>query len=301
MKDFKEVIAAAAALGPVTLAVAAPYDKNTIGAVRDARQAALIKPLLCGDTGLIRSALEEAGENPADYEMSASRDPAQKAIAAVRDGRADLLMKGKLTTPALMRACLNKASGLNTGRSMSAVTVCHIPAYGKLLAVSDPALNILPTTEQKIDFTANMIKLLHALEIDSPRIALLSSSEEVSMKITSAIDAAIITQMNRRGQLTGALVDGPLALDNIVSAAAAEKKGINSPVAGAADGIIVPNIECGNALIKSFIYFAGSTNATLVIGGMAPVVLPSRAGSLETKLAALAVGALLARRYKEVV
>ena len=301
MKNFKEVIAAAAAFGPVTLAVAAPYDKNTIGAVRDARKASLIRPLLCGNAGLIRSALDEAGENPEDYETLEGRDPARVAIAAVRDGRADFLMKGKLTTSAIMSACLNKTSGLNTGRSMSAVTVCHIPAYGKLLAVSDPALNILPTTEQKIDFTASMIKLLHALGIDNPRIALLSSSEEVSMKIPSTMDAAVITQMNRRGQLAGAQVDGPLALDNIVSAAAAEKKGIHSPVAGSADGIIVPNIECGNALIKSLIYFAGSTNATLVVGGMAPVVLPSRAGSLETKLAALAVGALLARRYKEVI
>ena len=299
MKNFQEIIQAAVREKPVVLAVIAPHDENTLSAVVMARQEHVADPRLYGDADKIRAALTTLGEDPETYTIVACTRPIQAAIAAVRDGTCDFIMKGKVTTPAVMSACLSKSTGLNLGRGISSVTVAHIPAYGKLLTVSDGGLNIAPTLEQKIDFTRNMIDVLHALDIPEPKIAVLSSTEEVSLKIPASMDAAILTQMNRRGQISGAIVDGPLAFDNIVSIHSAQKKGISSPVAGDADGILVPNIECGNAIVKSFRYFADSTNATVVVGAMAPIMLPSRAGDRETKLAALCVGALLAEKIKE--
>ncbi|MGI6463887.1 MAG: bifunctional enoyl-CoA hydratase/phosphate acetyltransferase [Candidatus Scatomorpha sp.] len=299
MKSFKEVIAAAAQGTPVTVAVVAPYDQNTFSAVTLGVQKHIVRARLFGERTRIEAAMAECESNSADYEIVDSKTPVLSAIEAVRSGECDVIMKGTVSTPIIMSACLNKTTGLNLGRSLSGITVCEIPAYGKFLAVSDPALNILPTLDQKVDITRNMIVLMHAIGIEQPKIALLSTIEDVSLKIPSSMDAAIITQMNRRGQIKGAIVDGPLAFDNIVSAHAAERKGINSPVAGDADGIIVPNMECGNALVKSVYYFAGSCNAAVVVGAAAPIILPSRAISPEAKLAALALGALLAKRIKE--
>lgn len=300
MKNFQEVIKKAVQGAPAVLAVVAPYDENTVSAVVMAKKEGVAEPRLFGNRQCISDALSSVGACGADYDIVECEKPVAVAIESIRNGECDFIMKGKVTTPALMSACLSKSAGLNLGKSISAIAVCQIPSYGKLLAVSDPALSIAPTLDQKIDFTQNMIQLLKALEVEIPKIALLSSMEEVSLKIPASMDAAIITQMNRRGQIQGAVIDGPLSFDNIVSEQSAKKKGLDSPVAGSADGIIVPNIECGNALIKSFIYFAGSTNATIAVGAAAPIVLPSRAGALETKLAALAVGALLAKQNKEV-
>lgn len=295
MRNFSEIIEKASRGVPATVAVIAPYDENTLSAVVLARAEHIAAPRLFGERERICQALLALGEDCLEYEIVDSETPVQAAIESIKAHECDFLMKGKVSTPVVMSACLNKVAGLNTGRGICAVTLSYVPRYGKLLAVSDVALNISPTLEQKIDFVKNMISVLDALDIEEPKIALLSSMEEVSLKIPASMDAAIISQMNRRGQIGGALVDGPLAFDNIISAQSAQKKDINSPVAGDADGIIVPNIECGNALIKSFIYFGGATNATVAVGAAAPIVLPSRAGSKETKLAGLAVGALLAK------
>lgn len=300
MRSFKEIVEKASKGTPVRLAVAAPYDYNTLKAVLEAAKRGMVQPNLYGCREKIESVFIRNGWEICGCKVFDTDDPILKAVDSIRAGENDVIMKGAVTTPALMSVCLSKTRGLNMGRNISSIVVCEIPKYGKLLTVSDPALNILPDLQQKIDITKNMIELFQAVEVENPKIALLSSMEEVSAKIPSSMDAAVITQMARRGQIRGGIVDGPLAFDNIISSDAAEKKGICSEVAGCADGIVVPNIECGNAIIKSFVYFADSCNACVIMGALAPVVLPSRAGKLETKLSALALGTLIAKRKRDI-
>lgn len=292
---LSDIVAEAKKKGAVSTAVVAPYDESTLDAVSEGVKQGLIRPELFGEKKRVEKALAEFGVDAGDVAIcDCEASPVQAAIDSIRSGKNRLLMKGLVSTPQLMKACLDKSSGLNVGKSCCHVIVAQIPGWDRLLALSDCGLIVLPTLEQKADIVRNLIGLMHCLGVDEPRIAVLASMEEVSPSIPATTDAAVLTQMARRGQIKGALVDGPLALDNIASEGAAKKKGIVSDVAGKADAILVPNIETGNALAKSLGYFGGSTNAGIVLGAAVPIILPSRASKPEAKWGSLALGVLLA-------
>lgn len=295
MNSLEQINQAAQKKGPVCCAVAAPYDLATMEAIRDGVQTGMIAPVLFGDLGRILPLLEQCGLSQDQVELvGAAGQEVTASVDSVRSGKCLLLMKGSVATPQLLKACLDKERGLNTGRCCCHASVCEIPGFNRLLVVSDGGLNVLPTLEQKIDIVMNVIELCHGIGLAEPKVALLASVEEVSPRNPATIDAAIITQMNRRGQIKGGIVDGPLAIDNIVSEESARKKGIQSEVAGQADAIVVPNIETANTFCKGLTYFAGSVNASIVIGMSVPIILPSRAGKSVGKSASLALGVLLA-------
>ena len=218
---------------------------------------------------------------------------AAKAVSLVKTGEADALMKGIMDTAVLLKAALNKETGINAGRLVSHVAVMELPTYHKLLMVTDAAINIAPDIPAKLDIIANAAEAAHAIGIPNPKVALLAAVEKVNWeKMPCTAEAAIITQMNRRGQVKGCLVDGPLALDNAVSAESARIKKIDSEVAGDADILVVPDIEAGNVLYKSLVDLGRAKCAAIVMGAAAPVVLTSRADTAETKLASIALAAL---------
>jgi phosphate butyryltransferase len=214
-------------------------------------------------------------------------------VALVRAGEADMLMKGVLDTSILLKAALNKENGLNAGRLTSHVAVMEVPTYHKLLIVTDAAINIAPDLAGKLDIIANAVQVARAIGLANPKVALLAAVEKVNWdKMPCTADAAIITQMNRRGQLKGCIVDGPLALDNAVSAESAQIKKIVSEVAGDADILVAPDIEAGNILYKCLLDLGQAKGAGIVVGASKPIVLTSRADSAETKLASIALAAL---------
>ena len=300
LTSLKGIIEQAKINGPVKTAIVAPYDLATISAVQEGVSEGLIKAELFGDKKRIEQVFADNGIPPFDMTIyDCSEGAVQAAIDSIRENRNRLLMKGSVSTSTLMQACLDKSKGLNIGKICSHIIVCEIPGWDRLLIISDGGLNVLPSVDQKVDIVRNVIQLAHSIGIMEPKVAILASSEEVSFKIPANVDAAILTQMSRRGQIKGAIVDGPLALDNIVVEAAAKKKNIVSDVAGKADAIIVPNIETGNALGKSLGYFAGSINAGIVLGAAVPIILPSRAGKPEAKWGSLALGALVTNAKEE--
>lgn len=295
---ISQIVDEAKRWGPVSTAVVAPYDAATMSAVKEGVEQGLIRAELFGDGERLRKKLLEAGvDNKGEaISITDSHDPIADAVASIREGRSRMLMKGAVTTPALLKAVLDRQTGLNAGRTCSHLAVCQIPGWDRLLMISDGGLNILPTVEQKADIIRNMAEMGHRLGIETPKIAVLASLEEVKTNIPATVDAAILTQMQRRGQIQGCIVDGPLAIDNIVSAEAAGKKGIVSPVAGQADGIVVPSVECGNVLGKGLSCFLGINNAAVVLGAAVPIVLPSRAGRPESKWASIGLGLLMAAK-----
>jgi len=294
MKSLQEIIDRAKQKGPVGMAVVMPHDVATLLAIKEGIDAQLVRPHLFGDKARILPLLEEAGLSEKDIVLSHDESGALgQAIASVREGRNKLLMKGSVPTPDLMRAVLDKEKGLNTGKVCSHVVVAEIPDFGRLLIITDGGLNILPSVDEKADIIKNAVALAHALEIELPKVALLASVEEVSTRLPATTDAAILTQMAARGGIKGAIVDGPLAIDNILSPQAAQKKGIKSEVAGLADIIVVPSVEVGNVLGKTISFFTNSVNAGIVLGARAPIILPSRAGTIESKWASIALGSLM--------
>ena len=297
IRTMKALIAAAKACGPVPTAVAVPHDEATVLAVADGARNGLLEPILFGDEAIIREQLEKQGLDPASFRIVPA-DGADRAvsaaIAAVRGGEARLLMKGKVSTPAILRAALHKETGIGRGRLASYIAVCEVPGLDRLILNTDGGLNIAPDLREKTDIVKNAVEVARALGVTTPRVAVLAAVEDVNPAMQATIDAACLSKMADRGVFGDALVDGPLALDNILSDASAGKKGIKSEVAGRADVIVSPTIEVGNALGKSMTYLAHSTNAGIVVGATVPMIMPSRAGTAEAKIAALAVGVLLA-------
>jgi len=217
-------------------------------------------------------------------------------VEMAASGQVRALMKGSLHSDELLGAVVAAGSGLRTERRISHVYVMDVPAYAKPLVVTDAAINLAPTLEQKRDICQNAIDLLHSMGIERPQVAVLAAVETVNPHMPSTLDAAALTVMAARGQITGAMVDGPLAFDNAISLAAARTKGIASPVAGHADILLVPDLEAGNMLAKQLIYFAGADAAGLVLGARVPIILTSRADSLKTRVASAALAKLVAMR-----
>jgi len=294
---FLPLFSACAALAPVPCAVVHPCDRNALQGAIDAAAQKLIAPILVGPEAKIRALAATEGIDIAPFPLVAvehSHAAAAKAVALAREGKVGALMKGSLHTDELMEAVVSSSSGLRTARRISHVFVMDVPTYPRLLLVTDAAINIDPDLATKADICQNAIDLAHILGIAAPKVAILSAVETVTPKLQATLDAAALCKMADRGQITGGILDGPLAFDNAISPEAALRKGIASPVAGYADIVLVPDLEAGNILAKQQQYLAGADSAGIVVGARVPIVLTSRADSVRARLASAAVLKLVA-------
>jgi phosphate acetyltransferase len=293
---FRRMIAMAEALEPIITAVVHPVDANSLGGAVAAARANLITPVLIGPERKIRAVAEEAGLDLSPYRLEPTEHSdaaAALAVRMVRKGEVRALMKGSLHTDEFMHPIVQREDGLRTGRRLSHVFLLDIPSFDRPLFVTDGAINISPTLEDKRDIVQNAIDMAHALDLALPKVAILSAVEVVTPKIPSTVEAAAICKMADRRQITGGIVDGPLAYDNAVSEEAARAKGIDSPVAGRADILVVPDVEAGNMLAKQIEYLADADTAGIVVGARVPIILTSRADSVQSRLASSAVAALV--------
>jgi phosphotransacetylase len=284
-------------LPPIPCAVAHPCDRDSLLGPIEAAALGLIEPVLVGPEDKIRALAKAEGIDISPYRIVAtehSHGSAEKAVALVRSGEAEALMKGSLHTDHLMSAVVSSATGLRTSRRISHVFLMDVPSYPHALAITDAAINIAPTLEDKMHIAQNVIDLARVLGVNEPKVAILSAVETINPKIPSTLDAAALCKMADRGQITGGVLDGPLAFDNAISEQAARTKKISSPVAGKADVLLVPDLTSGNILAKQLQYLAGADAAGIVLGARVPIVLTSRADNVRTRLASLAVMKLVA-------
>ena len=297
-RRYENLIEMTRGLDPITTAVVHPVDTTSLLGAVEAARAKLIVPILVGPEARIRAAAVQAGLDLSLYEIVAtehSEAAAAQAVAMARAGKVEALMKGALHTDELMHAVVDHDLGLRTARRVSHVFAIDAPGYPRPLLITDAAVNICPTVADKRDIVQNAIDLAHALGIPEPRVAILSAVETVTESIRSTLDAAALGKMADRGQITGGILDGPLAFDNAVSAEAAKTKGIVSPVAGRADILVVPDLEAGNMLAKQLEYLAEAQMAGIVLGARVPIILTSRADKTLARLGSCAIALLLAR------
>jgi phosphotransacetylase len=293
----QQLIARARALGVISAAAVYPCSHDALAGALEARDAGLIKPVLIGPAAEIRKIAAAGKMDLGDSRIEDISDPiacARHATALAQDAQARVLMKGSLHTDELMSVLVSRAAGMRTARRISHVFVMDVPAHNRLLLVTDAAINIAPDLKVKADIVRNAIDLAHAIGVDQPKVALLSAVETVNPAIPSTVDAAALRAMAQRGEITGGILDGPLAFDNAISAQAAHIKGIVSPVSGAADILVVPALEAGNILYKSLVYLSDALAAGVVMGASVPVILTSRADSPASRTASAAVACLLA-------
>ena len=284
-------------LTPVTCAVVHPCDRDSLLGPLEAARRGLIVPVLVGPEAKIRAVAEAAGADISGVKILStehSHAAAEQAVAMARAGEVEALMKGSLHTDELMAAVVPSATGLRTARRISHAFLMDVPAYPRGLLVTDAAINISPSLEDKVDIVQNAIDLARVLGLAEPKVAILSAVETVTPKIQSTVDAAALCKMAERGQITGGVLDGPLAFDSAICEEAARTKKIVSPVAGRADILLVPDLEAGNMLAKQLQYLAGADSAGIVLGTRVPIVLTSRADSVRTRIASAAVMALVA-------
>ena len=298
---FARLLKRCESLPAVTCAVIHPCDRDSLAGPIEAAKRDLIVPVLVGPEAKIRAVARAEGIDVSPYQIVAvehSHAAAEKGVELARAGHVDALMKGSLHTDELMAAVVPSATGLRTARRVSHVFVMDVPAYPRLLLVTDAAINLYPTLEDKVDICQNAIELAHILGIAKPKVAILSAVETINPKIPGTLDAAALCKMADRGQITGGLLDGPLAFDNAISAAAARTKRIDSPVAGQADILLVPDLEAGNMMVKQLQYLAGADSAGIVCGTRVPIVLTSRADNVRARLASTAVLKLVAHERR---
>lgn len=299
IKNFEELITEVKKTGKKRLSIAIPYEVEDLKALKFAKDEGIIEPILIGKKDEIKKFYEKA-EISLDAEIIEESDyykAIELSVSMVRDGKADLLMKGLVKTPELLHAVLDKDKGIRKEKVLSHVGVLQCSRYPKLITMSDGGMIIAPTLDQKVEILKNAVFVSKALGVEIPKVALLSAIEIVNPDMPSSLDAALITMMAKRGQIKGAIVDGPLAFDNAISKWAAEVKGIKSDVAGDVDVFIVPNIEAGNIFFKILNYLSDGYSAGVVIGATAPVILPSRSDSKESKYYSIALGCLISN-YK---
>ena len=292
---YEDLINATTDLAPIRMAVVHPCDVLSLSGALEAERKKLIVPLLIGPAAKIRAASIEAGESIEGIEIidvPHSHAAAQKAVALVRSGFADALMKGKLHTDELLDAVIDHNLGLRTERRISHIFAMDVPLYPKPLLITDAAINIYPDLNDKRDIVQNAIDLAHALGINLPKVAILSAVETVNPKIKSTLDAAALCKMADRDQITGGVLDGPLAFDNAISKSAAVAKGIRSEVAGDPDILVVPDLEAGNMVAKQLTYLAGAESAGIALGARVPIVLTSRADGIQSRLTSCALALL---------
>lgn len=301
-EKYRRLIDYCRELPPMPTAVVHPCDKSSLSGALEAARIGLIAPVLVGPRERIEAVANENGLAIGDVpvvDAAYSQAAAAAAVQLVREGKAEALMKGSLHTDELMGAVVKRDSGLRTGRRVSHCFVMDVPRHDDALIITDAAVNIAPTLEEKMDILQNAIDLGHALLFKEVRVALLSAMETVNPKVPSTVEAAALCKMVDRRQISGALVDGPLALDNAIDPDAAKIKNIDSPVAGHANVLMVPDLEAGNMLAKSLSFLAGADAAGIVLGARVPIILTSRADSMVTRLASCAVATLVARARRE--
>jgi phosphate acetyltransferase len=301
-EKYERLLALAKALPPLPTAVVHCCDESSLTSAVEAAQMGLVAPILVGPIGRIKTIADKHGLDISRFEIvdtPHSHASAEHGVRLVREGRAECLMKGSLHTDELMGAVVAREGGLRTARRISHCFVMDVPTYSEVLIVSDAAVNIAPTLEEKVDIVQNAIDLAHALGVEEVRVAILSAMETVNPKVPSTIEAAALCKMADRGQITGGILDGPLALDNAINLRAAEIKHIKSPVAGRANVLIVPDLEAGNMLAKSLSFLADADAAGIVLGARVPIILTSRADSITTRLASCAVAAFVAKARRE--
>jgi len=299
---FARLLGRCKGMPPVVCAIVHPCDRDSLLGPLEAAKRGLIAPVLVGPEAKIRAVAEAEGADLSGCRIVStehSHEAAQKAVAMARAGEVEALMKGSLHTDELMGAVVPSATGLRTARRISHVFVLDVPSYPRMLLITDAAVNIAPDARTKADIVQNAIELAQVLGIEQPRVAILAAVETVNPDMQSTVDAAILCKMADRGQITGGLLDGPLAFDNAISEEAARTKKIVSPVAGKADILLAPDLEAGNMIAKQLQYLAGADSAGIVLGTRVPIVLTSRADSVRTRLASAAVMALVAHARKK--
>ena len=294
---YQRLVDEARKLQPTKTAIVHPCNEVSLESAIEATRLGLISPILVGPEARIRAVAKQAGLDIGGMpivDAEHSHESAAKAVELVRLGQAEALMKGSLHTDELMGAVVARGTGIRTSRRISHCFVLDVPGYPDALIITDAAVNIAPNLDDKADIIRNAIDLAHALRFPEVRVAILSALETVSASVPSTVEAGALCKMADRGQITGALLDGPLALDNAINAEAAEIKGIVSPVAGRANVLVAPDLEAGNMLAKSLSFLAGADAAGIVLGARVPIMLTSRADSLLTRLASCAVASLVA-------
>jgi phosphate acetyltransferase len=303
-EKYERLIARAKEAPAATTIVAHPCDETSLRGAIEAAEAGIIVPILVGPAAKIAKVAREEGLDISRYaivDAPHSEAAAAKAVALVREGKGELLMKGSLHTDELMRAVTSGTTGLRTARRISHVFIMDVPTYPDALFITDAAINIFPDLKVKRDIIQNAIDLFAGLGLGVPRVAILSAVETVTPDIPSTIDAAALCKMAERGQITGGVLDGPLAFDNAIDPEAARIKGIKSEVAGRAQILVVPDLEAGNMLAKNLSFLANADAAGIVLGARVPIILTSRADSVRTRLASCAVAALYADARRRVV
>jgi len=300
-EKYERLVAFAATLPPTPTAVAHPCDHDSLSAVIEAARMKLIAPILVGPRAKIEAAAKEGNLDLGDLpivDAPHSHAAAATAVQLVHEGKAQALMKGSLHTDELMGEVVAR-TGLRTERRVSHCFIMDVPGRDDALIITDAAVNISPTLDEKRDIVQNAIDLAHALRFPVARVAILSAMETVNSKVPSTLDAAALCKMADRGQIKGGVLDGPLALDNAINEEAAKIKGIDSPVAGRANVLVVPDLEAGNMLAKSLTFLAGADAAGVVLGAKVPIILTSRADSVLTRLASCAVASMVALARRE--
>src|SRR5579871_5939707 len=294
---YDRLIAAAQKEPTIRVAVAHPCDEVSLRGAVEARALGLVEPILVGPRERVKAVALQSGIDIGSIEIVSSEhseDSAAKAVGLVTAGKVEALMKGSLHTDELMGAVVSRQAGIRTARRISHCFIMDVPNHPDALIITDAAVNIAPTLDDKVDIVQNAIDLAHAIGVTEVRVAILSAMETVTAKVPSTIEAAALCKMAERGQITGALLDGPLALDNAISPEAAAIKKIKSPVAGRANVLVVPDLEAGNMLAKSLSFLAGADAAGIVLGARVPIILTSRADSLLSRLASCAVAVMVA-------
>ena len=297
-EKYERLIARCKALTPVPTAVAHPCDESSLKGAVEAAELGILQPILVGPRAKIEAVAAQFQLDISRYEIvdaPHSHGAADEAVRLAREGKAEMLMKGSLHTDELMGAVVRTGTGLRTERRISHAFIMDVPTLDRALIITDAAINIFPTLEDKVHIVQNAIDLVRALGLEQPKVAILSAMETVNPKVPSTVEAAALCKMADRHQITGGILDGPLALDNAIDLAAAQIKKIDSPVAGLADILVVPDLEAGNMLAKSLTFLADADAAGIVLGARVPIILTSRADSVTTRLASCAVAALVAQ------
>ena len=277
------------------LVLAVSQDPQSLGAIYDAYKAGFIEPILIGSMPETEHLIKEGGYDFTDVKMIHEASPEEavkKAVTMVHDHEAEILMKGKVATPMLLKGVLNKEWGLRTGRLLSHIALFEVGTYHKLIAVTDVAMNIAPSLSDKIQIVNNSVEYLNKMGIAKPKVAVLGAIEMVNENMQATLDAALLSKMNQRDQIRNCIIDGPLAFDNAISFESAKHKGIKSEVAGDTDLLLMPDIEVGNVLYKSLVFFANAKVASVILGASAPIVLTSRSDSEEAKLNSILLAAI---------
>ena len=299
---YERLLESCRGIAPIPTAVAYPCDESSLSGAIDAARLGLIVPILVGPTATITEVAKSKGIDLGDVqivEAATTRESAAKAVELVRLGQAELMMKGSLHSDEVLGAVIAKETGLRTGRRLSHAFLMDVPTYHKLLIVTDAAINIAPTLEDKVDICQNAIDLAKTFGVDRPKVAILAAVETVNSKMPATLDAAALCKMADRGQIKGGLLDGPLAFDNAISLDAAKTKGIASEVAGDPDILLAPDLEAGNMMAKMLSFLANADSAGLVLGAKVPVILTSRADSVRSRIASCAVAVMAAHARRQ--